>query len=167
VREQVEPLEDHADLAALGGHLVVAQLVELVALLPVADELAVDPELPGGELLEVVDAAEERGLAGPGRPDDAHHPARHDLQVNALEHLETPEVFVHALRLDHGRGGRFGHASPDFGRANPRNPPCRAGIAPREYRRSMKYWAIDSSEVSTRYQMLATTSSGTYLRLPP
>ena len=44
VREEVEALEHHADLAALAAHLAVAQLVQLVAALLVADQLTVDVE---------------------------------------------------------------------------------------------------------------------------
>src|SRR6266540_2514467 len=63
VREQVEALEDHADLGPLAGDLAFLQLVELVAVLPVADQLAVHPQAAGVDLLQVVDAAEEGGLA--------------------------------------------------------------------------------------------------------
>jgi hypothetical protein len=37
VREEVEPLEDHADVAPLVGDLLLLQLVDLVALRPVPD----------------------------------------------------------------------------------------------------------------------------------
>ena len=57
MREQVEPLEDHADLRTLAGHITGMHLVQDVALLPVAHELAVDPQPAGVDLLEVVDAA--------------------------------------------------------------------------------------------------------------
>ena len=60
MREQVEVLEDHADLGALVRDLGLAQLVQLVAHLPIADELAADHEAPAVDLLEVVDAAQER-----------------------------------------------------------------------------------------------------------
>ena len=42
VAEQVEVLEDHADLGPLAGDLRFAQLVQHLALLAVADQLAVD-----------------------------------------------------------------------------------------------------------------------------
>ena len=73
VREQVEVLEDHADLGALARDLGFAQLVQPVADLAVADELAVDRQAPGVDLLEVVDAAQERRLARAGRAEQAHH----------------------------------------------------------------------------------------------
>ena len=49
------------------------QLVELVALLPVADQLAVDVQPPGVDLLQVVDAPQEGRLAGAGGADEAEH----------------------------------------------------------------------------------------------
>ena len=56
-------LEHHADLGALPGYLSLVQLVELVAALLVADQLAVDLQPAGVDLLEVVDAAQQRRLA--------------------------------------------------------------------------------------------------------
>ena len=103
VREQVEVLEDHPDVDALLGDLGLAQLVELVAALPVADQHAVHPQPAGVDLLQVVDAAQERRLARAGRPDDAHHLAALDRQVDALEHLEPAEALVHALGQHHRR----------------------------------------------------------------
>ena len=85
VREEVEALEDHADVPALEGDLAVLELVELVALLPVADQLAVDVQPAGVDLLQVVDAPQEGRLAGAGRADQAEDLARRDLQVDALE----------------------------------------------------------------------------------
>ena len=60
VREQVEVLEHHADLAA-----------DLVDVLEVVGQLdAVDDDLALLVLLQPVDAADQRRLAGAGRPAD-------------------------------------------------------------------------------------------------
>jgi len=67
MREQVEPLEDHADLRALRADLPVAQLVELAAMLPVANKLAVDPQPATINLLQVV-YVPKRGIAAPRPP---------------------------------------------------------------------------------------------------
>ena len=40
--KQIEALKDHTDLRAFSTHLRVAELVQLVALLTIADQLAVD-----------------------------------------------------------------------------------------------------------------------------
>src|SRR5690606_16456200 len=55
----------------------------------------------GADLLQVVDAPQERGLAGTGRTDQAEHLPRVHLQVDALEDVRETEGLVHALRLDH------------------------------------------------------------------
>ncbi len=101
MREEVEPLEDHADLGALAAHFAVAQLVDLVPMLAVTDQFAVDVQLPGGDLLQMVDAAQERRLARAGGPNDAHDLARLDFEVDALEHLEVTERLVDAFGADH------------------------------------------------------------------
>src|SRR4051794_13352059 len=99
--EEVEALEDHADLRPLARDFLLLKLVELVALASVTDELAVDVQLSGVHLLQMVDAAKERRLARPGGADDAHDAAALDLQRDALEHLGRPEALVHRNGLDH------------------------------------------------------------------
>src|SRR5207302_3200545 len=86
VREEVEALEDHADLGPLAADLMLTKLVELVTTLPVADQLAVDPQTPGVDVLQMVDAAQEGALTRSGGTDEAHHLARRHLQVDAAEH---------------------------------------------------------------------------------
>src|SRR4051812_8440561 len=108
VREEVEALEHHADVPSLSRHLLVPQLVQLSAVLAVAHQPAVDPQPAGVDLLEVVDAAQERGFARTRWPDDAGHLARGDLQVDPPEHLDVPEVLAEALGLDHRPAGRGG-----------------------------------------------------------
>ena len=108
MREQVEVLEDHPDLGPLARDLALVQLVELAARLAVADQLAVDRQPAGVDLLQVVDAAQERRLARARRTEHAHHLAAVDLEVDALQHLEAPEALVDALGLDH----RLAHHVP-------------------------------------------------------
>jgi len=103
VREQVEALEDHADLRALARHLGLAQLVQLVSRLPVAHQLAVHVEPARVDLLEVVDAAQEGRLAGARGAEHAHHLAGVDLERDALQDLQQAEVLAHGLRFDHRR----------------------------------------------------------------
>ncbi|CAM5237586.1 hypothetical protein SALBM311S_11569 [Streptomyces alboniger] len=106
VGEEVEALEHHADVPPLRGHFLFLQLVELVATLPVADQVAVDVQSAGADLLQVVDAPQEGRLAGAGRTDQAEHLARVHLQVDALEDVREPEGLVHALGLDHRPAAR-------------------------------------------------------------
>ena len=67
VREEVEALEDHPDLLALPRDVALLVLDQLAAHLAVADEVAVHEDPAALDLLEVVDAADEGGLAGAGR----------------------------------------------------------------------------------------------------
>ena len=85
---------------------VLGQLVQLVAVLAVADELAVDEQAARIDLLEVVDAAKERALARARRAEQADDLARADLEVDALEYLVSAEGLVHLLRFDHQAGHR-------------------------------------------------------------
>ena len=90
MREQVEVLEHHADFAA-----------HLVDLLQVVGELdAVDDDLALLVLLQPVDAADHRRLAGTRRPADDDALAAHDLQVDVLQHVEVAVPFVHGDDLD-------------------------------------------------------------------
>src|SRR5438309_546664 len=70
-------------------------------MLPVADELAVDRQPAGVDLLQVIDAAQERALAGTRGADHAHDFFLGDLQLDTAQHLEPAEALVHRLRLDH------------------------------------------------------------------
>ena len=63
VREQVEVLEDHPDLGPLPRDVAFPELVELGAALLVANEFAVDFQSPAVNLLEMVDAPQQRRLA--------------------------------------------------------------------------------------------------------
>ena len=101
VREQVEVLEHHADVAALLGGVTGRHLVQLVAPLAVADQIAVDIQPARIDLLEMVDAAQERRLARARRADHAQHLALADLQRDALEHLQGAEALADLLGLHH------------------------------------------------------------------
>ena len=90
--EEVERLEDHADLGA--------QLGELPALAgerPPVDQDAAAVVVDG---LEPVDRAAQRRLAGAGRAEDDRHLAARDPQVDLAEGVEVAEVLVDALEDD-------------------------------------------------------------------
>ncbi len=94
-------LEDHPDLGPLAGHVTLVELVELAAGLAVADELTVDRQPTGVDLLEVVDATQKGRLARAARPQHHEHLSRLNLEIDALEHFEAPEALVDALGFDH------------------------------------------------------------------
>src|SRR6185437_3403133 len=95
-------LEDHPDLGPLPRDIALAVLDELAAALPVADQVAVDLDPAGVDLLEVIDAADECRLAGAGRPDDADGLAIRHLERDALQHVEPAETLVDVLGVHHG-----------------------------------------------------------------
>src|SRR6185436_13369666 len=147
VAEQVEALEHHADGAAALGDLGLAELVQHAVALAVAHELAVDAHLPGVGRLQVVHAAQQRGLARAGRAEQAADGARLDVEIDAAQHLHPAEALVHAAH------GHRGH----------RRTPPKIDLAgepwPRPKRRSRKNWPTDSRLTSARYQIAATASS--------
>ena len=94
MREQVEALEDEADLGALAGELAIAQMHEPAVDLLLADQRAVDPDVARGRLLEIVDAAQQRRLARAARADDRQLLAPRDVDADALEDLQRAEALV-------------------------------------------------------------------------
>jgi hypothetical protein len=93
VRKEVELLEHHADLAA-----------DLLDRLDVVGELdAVDLEHALLVLLEAVDAADQRRLAGARRPADDDALALPDMQVDVAQHVEVvPVPLVDLVEGDDG-----------------------------------------------------------------
>src|SRR5665647_2841588 len=119
VREQVEALEHHSDVAPLAGGILRVQLVQPAVRLTVADEFAVDAEPAGGEHLEVVDAAQEGGLSRSARTDQAHDLAALHLERDALQDLVRAEALRDPLGEHHGHlcsgcrvRARVGHRTP-------------------------------------------------------
>src|ERR1700730_17402789 len=98
MRKQVEMLEHHADLAA-----------DLVDLLEVRGEFdAVDDDLARLMLLESVDAADHRRLAGARRPADQDALAARYVEIDVAEHVKVAVPFVDVGHLD--RGEVFNHS---------------------------------------------------------
>ena len=120
VREEVEALEDHADPGALPSALLVGQGVQLdVAVgtldLAHAHELAIDPYPAGVDGLQLVDAAQQGGLARAGGAHEHRHRAGRDGEVDALEDVQLAEELVEAAYAHLGdgvgaRGGESGRA---------------------------------------------------------
>ncbi len=176
VREEVEALEDHSDLLALAGDVLLAILDEPAIDLLVADQVAVHANPPAVDLLEVVDASQERRLAGARRTDHADHFTATDRQRGASEHVQAPESLLHIDCLHDDLGGCDGRA-PDgieqiaggWGRRP--NHDTRAGdrtlnsraispgpestASPLPNRRSIQPCTIPQRVVSSRYQTAA------------
>src|SRR5579864_1945888 len=100
MREQIELLKHHADLAA--DRIDVFEVgVKLNAGDGDADLLV---------LLEAVDATDHRRLARAGRPANDDLLALRDLQVDVLQDMKFAIPFVDGLQLDHGTRARAGIA---------------------------------------------------------
>jgi hypothetical protein len=110
VREQVELLEDHADLAA--NFLDVAEVVG--ELDPVHDDAA------AVVLLEPVDAADHGRLPRARRAADHDDLLPVDAEIDVLERLEVPEPLRDAFELDHGLAVLGAHRSPSPSRRSSR-----------------------------------------------
>ena len=115
VREEVERLEDDPDPAT--------DPVDVDAL--GRDLLAADDDPAGIDGLEQVDAAQERGLARPRRPDQADDLVLGDGQVDAAQDLERAERLVQPLDPE-----RLGRSSADPLQAAPGHaPPVRCATS--------------------------------------
>jgi len=94
VGKQVEALEDHADLGA--------QRIQVGA--RIVHRHAVHHHTAARRLLEPVQAAQQRALAGARRPDHAHYLRILHRAVDAAQHLEAAEALgqrLNAYRLAH------------------------------------------------------------------
>ena len=112
MREQVEVLEDHADLAAHPAQMALVGERQLAVLLHVRQRLAVDLDDAAVDPLERHQHAQDRGLARTGRADDRDLLVGGDLEIELIEHHEVAIALGHLLEADHGRFcGRL-HAQP-------------------------------------------------------
>ncbi|GAB4000120.1 hypothetical protein GCM10029992_31040 [Glycomyces albus] len=107
VRQEREVLEDHADLVA-------AQLAQGLGGQP-AEVDAVDPDVPGGRLDQVVEHADEGRLAGTGQAHDHEDLPGGDLEVVVDD--RSGDLLGQVLPWDSRlqvRNGLFGASSEDL-----------------------------------------------------
>ena len=62
--------------------------------------LAVDQDLPAGDILQSGDQAQERGLPAAGRSDEHHEGTVLDIQIGILDDVDRPERFPDSLQRD-------------------------------------------------------------------
>ncbi|MGY4433995.1 hypothetical protein ACVWWO_006472 [Bradyrhizobium sp. F1.13.1] len=141
VWKQVEALEHHAGLQPLPPDLAFAEPMQPAALLPHAQELAVEPDAATVDRGELVDAAEQRGLARAGGADQTHHLAGPDVERDIFESLKLAKTLADGADRDEG----FCHRAS-------RN-------VPRAKRRSSSIWSGVRTETTSRYQSPATIRS--------
>ena len=73
-----------------------------------------DQHLAAVGLLHALDHAEQRGLAGAVRADDAHDGPRRHLEVHVVQQHAPAEALAHALELDHLVAQALGHGNEDL-----------------------------------------------------
>ncbi|MCY1436768.1 hypothetical protein D9M71_529030 [compost metagenome] len=101
VREQVEALEHHADLAAHPAHVAFRRAHQLAVALQVGQRLAVDLDHPAVDALQGHQHAQQGGLAGAARADDRHLLVGADLQVQVLQHAEAAVALADIAEAHH------------------------------------------------------------------
>ena len=117
-RDQVRCLEDKADAVAPQG----PQVVHLPAL--VVDDLLAQRHAPGGGVDHGAQAFEQCALARARRADEAHHFARSDLHVYALERIHRRVPAAVALAQAFDADAVAVHVIPQWPRPGPRARPC-------------------------------------------
>src|SRR5438093_266240 len=129
----------------------------------------------------MVDAAQQRGLPGSRRADQAGDLTGLHDEVDAFENVKTTEALVHRACQDHRRRrgrGRLREARHSPPPASwPVAPSASASVrrgravilrdAPRANRFSRKYWPTISRLVIPRYHVAATSSSGIGRKITP
>src|SRR5262249_45745419 len=158
----------------VGGDGGLGGLDEFAVPLAVADQMAVDLDPAAVDLLQVVDAAQERRLARPRRPDDADDLGAAHVERDAPQHLEPTEALVYVLGVENevGVGHRLRDVCSSLGcqaalthRAPRAHAPigCHASVtrpqnpttSPRSLTASLRSicaWIAVQAVVSTRYQ---------------
>ena len=113
VVEEVEGLEDHADLGAV--------LVDVE--LPLEDILAVEEDLAVVGDLKQVDAPEQGGLAAAGRADNGDHVPLVDVEVDVVEDAQLAKVLFEVFDLH----DVFHHCAPPSGLMRASGTVCEVG----------------------------------------
>ena len=90
VREEIEALENHADF-----------LADIVDALGIAHADAIDDDFPSRRLFQIVDAAQDRTLAGTGRADDDDDFFILNGQVDALQDFVLAKTFFQTFNFYH------------------------------------------------------------------
>jgi len=92
MREQIEVLKHHSDLLP---ELVDRRLRRI-------DLPAFEQDLAGGRLLKQIQAAQERALAGAGRPDDENGFAVKNFSGNVIHRAKRTELLHQMVDPEHG-----------------------------------------------------------------
>jgi ABC-type cobalamin/Fe3+-siderophores transport system ATPase subunit len=91
---------------------------------------AVDHDRAGGGFLQPVEAAQQGRLARARRADHEHQLAIGDVEIDALQDVQLPEVLVDAAGFDDGRTWRAFSRHTSTHAASDRSPACPARRSP-------------------------------------
>ena len=107
VRKQVEALEDKADLRADTRNIGLFVLHQASIYLAIAHQFVLDIDTSAIDRLKVIEAAQQRRLAGAARPDDHHYLPPLYREIDAVEHGERAKTFHNLLGAYHDTGRCF------------------------------------------------------------
>lgn len=99
MREQVEALKHHAEVATLTIQRLLRQTDITLAVTFAAQHFALERHDTGVDQIEHVDAAKERALAGPRGADDGDHVALVEREVDVVQRGECAELLRHIAHL--------------------------------------------------------------------
>src|SRR6266436_761706 len=102
MREQIEALEDHANLPTLVGNITLAILNHPASGLAIADEVAIDQDSARLHPFQMIEAADKVRLSGARSADDDDHLPAPDRQRNSFQDFDLSEGLANVGRLDHG-----------------------------------------------------------------
>ncbi|MNF49393.1 hypothetical protein D3C84_306640 [compost metagenome] len=102
VREQVEALEHHADLAAHSADVAFRRTHQLAAALDMGQGFAIDLDHALVDGFQGHQRPQQGGFARAAGADDRHLLVGLHLQIEVIEHGEAAVALVHALEAHHG-----------------------------------------------------------------
>lgn len=150
VGDQVKGLEDNADIAAAEGRRFVFRHA-VKGSIRNEDFAAVDPFEPRHH-------HQERGLAGPRRPDDADRAAPGDFEVDALQHMHgdgrKTKRQVCLFQADDG----FGHENLPYISRRPGRRECRMKSNTQFRKMQMRFKAFLAILLAATLSMAASAS---------
>ena len=101
MREQVEMLKTHADVAAPGPQMARAGGYKSPVFRHMRQGLTIDIDATAIDLLQRHQHAQHGGFAGPRRADDRDHFALRHIQIEVVEHGQRAISFAHFAKPDH------------------------------------------------------------------
>src|SRR5207253_10160822 len=99
--EEVEALKHETNLRTDTGDVGLAVLDQSTIFLAVAHQFAFDINTPIVNLLQVIDAAQQRGFTRATGTDNHNDLPAFDREINAIQHGEVAEAFDDLLGSNH------------------------------------------------------------------